>query len=91
MDSKSLAGSIVKGTLHTGWYDTISIHVASASLVIGPNQTTLALPSEQYLATVSLVLKTLSESTINIQLKFNLIEMTRTGTLNLVLEATSAL
>jgi hypothetical protein len=90
MNPKSLADSVVRGTLHTGRYDTISIHVASASLVTGSNQTMLALSSEQYSATISLVLKTFSESTITIQFSFNVTEAAHTGTLSLMVEATSA-
>jgi hypothetical protein len=90
MNPKSPADSIVKGTLHTGRYDTVSIHIASASLVTGSNQTILALRSEQYFAKISLVLKTFSESTITVQLNSDVTEAVRTGTLNLLMEATNA-
>jgi len=87
IDPDSLASFVVEGTVHTGWYDMIAIQVASASLVQGSNETALELSSEQYYATVPLVLKTFSRLTVTVQFSFNATEAASTSILRLELEA----
>ncbi len=89
MNSQSVTDYVAKGTLPSGWYDMISIHIVSASIVTGSNKTSLALPSDQFAANVSLLVKTLSESTINVQFTFDPAEMKQTGVLSMRLEATT--
>jgi hypothetical protein len=87
MNSQSMTDFVAKGTLASGWYDMVSIRIDSASLVSGSNKTSLGLPSDQFNANVSLLIKTLSASTLTVQVTFNTAEMMHTGILNLKLEA----
>jgi len=89
MDSKSLVDSLAKGTIHTGHYDTISITVDSAALVIGSNETTLALSTERYVTNVPLIVKTQSMSAVTVEFNFDIAEMVHTNTLSLMLKAFS--
>jgi len=88
IDQKSLSEFIAKGTVHTGWYDMVSIRVISASLVMGSNETSLALSSDQYSADISLVIRTSTESTLIVQFNFDVQDIGRTGILSLELKAT---
>jgi hypothetical protein len=87
MNRKSLSEFTAKGTVQTGWYDMVSIHVVSASLCMGSNETVLALSSDQYAADISFVIKTSTEATVIIGFNFDVQEIARTSTLSLELEA----
>jgi len=90
VDSNSLAHAGVKGTVHTGHYDAISIAVNSATLVIGSNETALALSTELYATNIPLIVKTQSMSAVTVEFSFDIREITSTNTLSLVLKAFSS-
>jgi hypothetical protein len=90
IDQTSLAASSVKIMVRSGHYDKVSIHVDSASLVLGSNKTDLALSSDRYVAQVPLLLKFAEGAQITLKLGYNISAIQATGIFDTVIEATNS-